>query len=90
MTNISGDIAEYYKKITVAVKQQVESGKSITEIQESFKEKYDELDINVALANAGVDFAKMKVAKKKHSFFKKKDKKVSTEKPKLAVPKAPK
>ncbi|MBI4149002.1 hypothetical protein HY491_01005 [Candidatus Woesearchaeota archaeon] len=64
MVTITCTPAEHFRKITEMVQQQLGAGKGIAEIQESLKSKgYHELDINVGLVNAGVDFTK---AKRKH------------------------
>ena len=61
MAAISGSPAEHFRKITEMVQQQLSSGKGAGEIQEGLKSKgYHELDINVGLVNAGVDFTQKK------------------------------
>lgn len=54
MTDIEGSVEAFYSKIATEVKTLQSNGENIEQIKASLKDKYEESDINVGLAKAGI------------------------------------
>lgn len=73
MTNIKGSVEMFFNKLASEVKSLSNSGRNIEQIKYELKDKYEEADINVALAKAGIG-----VVQKKGLFAKKENPKEQT------------